>query len=221
MSGGSDHCVILGGGGHAAALVQGLRLNAPELMLSILDPSEALWNTEVLGVPVVGPDSQLQGLYDRGARFFAVGVGSVGDNEPRRALFEFGCKHGLAPLTVMYPSAIVMPSAVLGRGCQLMAGSIVSASATLGDNIIVNTGSIVEHDCQLGDHSHIASGACLGGGVKVGRGAHVGLGASILPGVQIGDAAIVGAGAVVVKDVSPGDVVVGVPAVPIQSGGRR
>lgn len=206
-------CIILGAGGHAAVVIECLSLARSARPAAVLDQDSRLWGTRLLDVPVVGDDARLP-EFARTADSFAVGVGSVGNNQPRARLFAAGCAAGLAPATVIHPAAIVSPSARIGPGCQLLAGCIVGTRAVLGDNVIVNSGAIIDHDCVIGDHAHIAQGACLGGGVRVGARAHVGAGSCVRQGISVGEDALVGAGAVVVKDVPPGITVAGVPAAP-------
>ena len=208
-------CVILGGGGHARVLVDCLqRADAVELR-GILDPNRELWGADCQGVPILGADDTLAELVARGVTMFTVGVGGVGNNQPRQRLFALGLAHGLQPLTVIHPSATCSGWATVGQGSQLLPGSIVNAGAVLGVNVIVNTGAIVEHDCRLGDHVHLATGARLSGTVRIGDRAHIGAGAVIRQSIDVGEDAVVGAGAVVVKDVARGDVVAGNPARPL------
>ena len=208
-------CIILGGGGHASVIIEGLLLAQSAEPIAVLDQDSRLWGTRVLEVPVVGDDARLP-EFARTADCFAVGVGSIGNNHPRARLFAAGCAAGLAPATLIHPTAIVSPSARIGPGSQLLAGCIVGTNAVLGENVIVNTGAIIDHDCAIGDHAHIAPGACLGGGVRVGQRAHVGAGSCVRQGLSVGEDALVGAGAVVVKDVPLGITVAGVPAVPLR-----
>jgi UDP-perosamine 4-acetyltransferase len=209
-------CVILGGGGHARVVIDCIRESGLAKIEGALDANSSLRGKKILDVPVLGGDEMLGELAAVGTTHFAVGLGGVGDNGPRRRLFELGCSLGLIPLTVRHPSAVISRWAGIGPGCQLMPGSIVNAGAALGKNVIVNSGAIVEHDCIIGDHAHIATGARVASTVWVGAGAHVGASATVRQGVRIGEGAVVGAGGVVVKDVGPGIVVVGVPAQPIR-----
>ena len=206
------YCVLLGGGGHAAVLIESLRASGLDIVRAVLEHDQAQWGKELLGIPVLGGDALLPGLIEQGADCFAVGVGTVGNVAIRRGLYEYGLSLGLEPLTVMHPTAYVSPSAKLAKGCQLLPGSIVHTRAALGENVIVNSGAIVEHDCVLGDHVHVATGAKIAGGVEVGSGTLIGIGASVRQGVRIGRESIVGAGAAVVKDVPDNVVVAGVPA---------
>lgn len=205
-------CVILGGGGHARVLIDGLKTGAAAVPYAVLDADHSLWGRELLGVLIMGGDDLLYDLVKRGVNCFVVGLGSAGDNRPRERLFELGLSHHLKPITVAHPTAICSQWATVGPGSQLFPGCIVNAGVTIGDNAIINSGAIIEHDCVIGNHVHVATGAKLSSAVRVGSGAHVGVGASIRQCITIGERAIVGAGAVVVKDVPPYITVVGVPA---------
>lgn len=207
-------CVILGAGGHARVLMDCLHFHPQITVAGILDQSPVLHGKHIQGIPVLGNDDLLGELFQRGINYFVVGLGSVGNNLPRKNLFETALKYGLAPLTVKHPSAIISNSVVSGQGCQFLPGCIVNNGASLGLNVIVNSGAIVEHDCLIADHVHIATGAKLTGSVRVGQGTHIGAGAIIRQNVAIGEFSIVGAGAVVVKDVPPNATVMGVPAEP-------
>ena len=206
----------LGAGGHAKVVIEILQLMGQYELMGLLDPLEELWGTDVLGIPVLGDDSFLPELYDQGVRGAFIGVGAVGNTQSRIRLYENVCQQGFRLVDAIHPQAIISPSARLGDGPTIMAGSVINAKAALGNDVIINTGAIVEHDCLLGDHVHIATGAQLAGGVRVGDGAHIGMGASIRQGITIGSGVIVGAGAVVVKDVAPDLIVTGVPASPLQ-----
>lgn len=202
----------LGAGGHARVIIDILRMIGGFEIAGLLDQDERLWGTDVLGVEVLGDDSLLSEIHERGIRSAFIGLGSIKNAEPRRHLYEAARASGFELVRAIHPRAIVAESATIGDGPMVMAGAIVNPAARIGSNVIINTGAIVEHDCVIGDHSHIATGARLGGAVKVGERSHVGLGASIREGIRVGDGAIVGAGAVVIEDVPDRTVVVGVPA---------
>lgn len=205
-------CIILGGGGHARVLIDCVQASGLAQLCGILDPNRTLWDQALLNVPIVGGDERLDDVIAQGATHFAIGLVGTGDNRPRQKLFELALLHGLKPMTIQHPTAIVSHWAVTGEGSQLLPGSIVNAGARLGVNVIVNSGAIIEHDCVIGAHVHIATGAKLASTVRVDDGAHIGAGATIRQGVTIGEGAIVGLGAVVIEDVAPWTVVVGVPA---------
>lgn len=204
--------VGLGAGGHAKVVIEILRAMGGYEFIGLLDPKQELWDTEVLGVPVLGDDALLPELRSQGIHYAFIGLGTVGDTRPRRRLYEKARQKGFEIVQAIHPQAVVAPSVAIGHGPTIMAGAVINAAAKLGDNVIVNTGAIVEHDCIIGDHVHVATGAQLASTVQVGTGAHIGAGATVRQCITIGEGAIVGAGAVVVKDV-PNDVTVaGVPA---------
>ncbi len=204
--------VGLGAGGHAKVVIDIVRLLGGYELVGLLDPQEALWGSEVLGVPVLGGDHLLPQLRGQGVGHAFIGVGTVGDVRTRVRLYELARQHGLQLVAAIHPRAVVAASVEMGAGPTVMANAVINAAACLGDDVIVNTGAIVEHDCVVGDHAHVATGARLAGGVHVGEGALVGIGATVRQGRRIGRYAVVGAGAVVVDDVPDAVVVAGVPA---------
>ena len=212
MTGILPHCVILGGGGHAAAVIDALQGGEQAVPHAVLDHNSSLWGQTVLGVSIVGGDDCLMSLKQNGVTTFVIGLGGTADNEPRRRLFESALAQGLTPLTVVHRSAVCSSSAEIGKGTVILAGAIVGPRAVLRQNVLVNSGAIVEHDCDIGDHVHIAPGAVVASTVRVGTAAHIGAGSTIRQCLTIGAASVVGMGAVVIKDVQPGETVVGVPA---------
>lgn len=207
-----EQVVGIGAGGHAKVLIEILRAQDFFEIMGLLDSDPELKGTIVMGARVLGDDSMLATLKEKGVRHFFVGVGTVGDGSRRQRIYEKGLASGMEPVSTIHPQAIVSPSAELGKGIMIMAGAIINACAKLGDNVIVNTGSVIEHDCCLEDHVHVATGAHLAGTVLVGRGAHIGAGAVIRNNIRIGSGVVVGAGAAVVSDIEPNETVVGVPA---------
>ena len=204
--------VGLGAGGHARVVIEILRLMGDFELIGLLDPKPELKDTDVLKVPVLGDDNLLPDLYRQGVLHIFLGLGSTGDTQPRRNLYEHALAQGFLPVQAIHPRSIISPSAVLGEGLTVMAGAIINAEARLGHNVIVNSGAIIEHDCEIGNHVHIATGAQLASTVRIGEGAHIGAGATVRQSISIGNNAIVGAGAAVVNDVDTETVVVGVPA---------
>jgi UDP-perosamine 4-acetyltransferase len=207
--------VGIGAGGHAKVVLESLQSRKDVEVVGLLDADREMEGREVLGVPVLGGDELLAKLFSDGVHDAFVGVGGVGDNGPRRKVFELLQKRGFNVLSVVHASSFLSPSASIGEGSCLCPGSIVAAGAKIGRNVIVNSGAVVEHDCEVHDHVHIASGAVLAGGVVVGEGSHIGAGASVRQGVRIGRDALVAMGAAVIKDVPDGGAVGGVPARPL------
>ena len=145
-----------------------------------------------------------------------VAIGGNNGAERRRIqhqLVERGCEM----LTAVHRSSFVANDARIGRGSQILAGSVIASGATIGESVIVNTGVTVDHDCIIGEGVHLAPGVTLTGEITIGRDSFVGAGATVLPRVTIGEGALVGAGSVVIRDVPAGATVMGVPAAPRNS----
>jgi sugar O-acyltransferase (sialic acid O-acetyltransferase NeuD family) len=143
-------------------------------------------------------------------------VAAIGGNggASRLTVHAYLVSLGLAPLSVVHPTAWVDGTSTAGDGAQILAMAAVGVGATLGRQCIVNTNATVDHDCRLGDGVHVMPGAVVAGEVELEHWSVIGSNATVLPRVRVGAAAVVGAGAVVTRDVAPGATVVGVPARP-------
>ncbi|MHB1156951.1 MAG: acetyltransferase [Phycisphaerales bacterium] len=137
---------------------------------------------------------------------------AIGDNAIRRRLLDELQAAGRKLATVIHPTAVVSPSAILDEGVYVGPQAVVQSMTRIGAGTIINTGSIVEHDNVIGDAAHIAPGSVLCGRVTVGHRTLIGAGATVMPGVSIGDDAVVGAGSMVRGNVANGQTVAGNPA---------
>lgn len=200
MSHAQHGLVLIGGGGHAMVVAEAaIASGAP--IAGFLDDDPAAGLGEL--APRLGGFEKIPDLQDARA------IVAIGDVRRRAALIA---KLTAPAATVVHPSAIVSPSATLGRGVFIGPNAVVHARARIGDHAIVNTGAIVEHDCLIGLNTHIAPGVVMGGEARVGPDTLVGLGARLLPGTRVGARAVVGAGCVVLRAVGDDSRVVGVPA---------
>jgi UDP-perosamine 4-acetyltransferase len=206
-----EKIVLIGGGGHARVLIDLINACGSYEIAGIVD-AQLNHGVSVSGVTVLGNDSVLPELYGKGIKNACIAVGSVKDNNKRKALYEKVKHAGFSIPALVHPSAIISAKSQIREGAQIMAGAIVQTGALICENSIVNTGAIVEHDCAVGNHAHICPGATLSGGCFVGEGAFIGAGATVLQGIKIGNNSIVSAGAVVIRDVPDNTTVIGVPA---------
>lgn len=198
--------IIIGAGGHAKVVIDLFR-SLGTTIVGLTDADDK--PRDVLGVPVLGNDAALQGLFEQGARNAFV---ALGDNARR---LDMGLRLqalGFNLLTAVSPRAAVSPSARLGAGVAVMAGAVINAEAEVGDLVIVNSGAVVEHDVVLGRACHIGPGAVLAGQARVGESTLLGAGSSVAPGRQVGANSVIGAGGCVVRDIPADVVAVGVPA---------
>ena len=198
--------VMLGAGGHARVLQELLAEKGFTLHGYVAPTEEASFDGKWLGgddtFKISKPEDYL----------LLNGVGSVGSQKVRKAIFDEYKKLGFNFLAIESNDSIVAPSAVVLEGVQVMRGAVINTAAIVEENTIVNTAAVIEHDNLIGQNCHISVGAVLCGDVKVGSGTHVGAGATIIQGVKIGQNCIIGAGATVIADVPDNHTAVGVPA---------
>lgn len=151
---------------------------------------------------------------DRSRLGFSITIGNP-HGHVRVTLHERFVADGLAPVTLVHPTAFIDDDVEIGAGCQILAGAVVITEARIGRQCIINTRASVDHECVLEDGCEVAPGATLCGLVHMKEGAWVCAGATVLPRTVIGRRAIVGAGAVVRAHVADGSTVVGIPARPL------
>jgi UDP-perosamine 4-acetyltransferase len=199
--------VIFGAGSHGRVVLDILRAQGHEVV-GWLDENHALWDTSVADVKVLGSMDWLRQHKNDDLSI----IGGIGDTASRVAVSKAVESLGVRLINAIHPSAVVMPTARLGRGICICAGAVIGTGASIGHYVIVNTSASIDHDCVLEEGAWIAPGVVTAGGVTVGRGAFVSTGAVLVAGVTVGEGAVVGAGAVVTKDVARRVLVLGVPA---------
>src|ERR1700723_2119414 len=129
--------VVYASGGHARVVADALQ-STPQELVGFVDDDTAKQGTTVMGLPVLAPES-LGELGRKGPFVVALGIG---DNSARKASYESCLGRGLVVETVVHRSAIVSPSATVGRGTVILAGAIVNPEASIGEGCIVNSGAI-------------------------------------------------------------------------------
>ena len=82
-------------------------------------------------------------------------VAAFGDNRLRLAWTRRLLDAGYRVPSVVHPTAIVSPSAVLGPGCLVLHGAIINTNTVLGAACLVNSGALVDHDNVLEDGVHV------------------------------------------------------------------
>jgi acetyltransferase EpsM len=198
-----ERVAIIGAGGHAAVVASTL-LADKKSIYGYFDDDPKTWNTEILGIPVFGPISEL--LYSK--HNFNRAIIAIGKNSLRKKLSE---ELNLDWISAVHPFSWISPDAKIGIGSVICAGSIIQPRSVIGRHVIINTKSSIDHDCTVGDFSHVAE-AHLAGGASIDEGVFVALTSTILPSINVGSWSIVGAGALVTKNVPEKVTVVGTPA---------
>lgn len=191
--------IILGAGGHAAVLMDTLKVQDAEI-LGLVSPELDIHRRVLQGIPHYLQDDDVLTFSSDDIRLVN-GLGSLPGNTLRSKLFEQFIALGYVFESVIADSAIVSPYADLGHGVQVMPGAIIQAGAIIGSNSIINSGAIIEHDCIIGAHNHIAPGVTLSGDVITEDHVHIGTGASVIQGIQLANDVVVSAGVAVTKNI--------------------
>jgi len=203
--------VLIGGGGHCKVVISILKKLETFDIVGIVDKEDR--NGErVLGIEIQYKDQDLVLLKSEGIESAFVAIGSVGNNEKRRDIFDTIKETGFFIPYLISPDSIIDQDVSIGEGTVIMPGVVINAGTKIGKNSIINTGAVIDHDCVIGDHVHIAPNATLSGGVKVGDHSHIGTNATIIQNINICENSIIGAGGVVIRNIEISGTYVGIPA---------
>ncbi len=201
---------IIGNGGHSKVVKDIILSNKYLHIVGYLDDKFEDYIIE--GEMFYGPISAYQFLIDKYNEIkFII---AIGHNRTRKHLVKKLDLEESLYITTVHPSAIISPSARIGKGTVIMANTVINADAVIGDHVIVNTGSIVEHDSIVNDFAQVSPHATLTGNIRLGEGVVIGAGATLIPNVKVGDWSIIGAGATVINSIPSNTTAVGIPAKP-------
>lgn len=181
---------IYGAGGHGKVVFHTFT-SMGKTITAFLDDKPT--HEQRCGLPILTP-ADIQDLSTYTIHF------AIGNNRIRHALQTAWQQRGISAATAIHPRATCYPSATVGTGSLLTAGSITGPDAVIGAGCILNHNSVVEHDSVIGDFCHIAQCAVVSGGVRLGTQCFVGAGAVILPYLTIGNHVTIAAGATVTQD---------------------
>lgn len=203
---GKRRAVVIGGGGHAACIIDALEGSGYELV-GCTDSRLPVGEKVYRGVTVIGTEERLASLRSSDVDFAFIGIGGATSSVLRYEKFRLARSLGFILPPAIHRSAMVAPDVTIGDGCHILAGATIGPRCAIAENVIVNQGAIVCHDSEILDHAHIAPGAILAGGVSVGPMTVVGMGVTVLLRVKIGGNCLIYNGAHIVSDVAD-DIVV-------------
>lgn len=202
-----EKIIIIGAGGHAKVIIDIFMTSSDYQIAGLIDPHHI--GKKILGVPVIGDDSDLETIYGKGIKTVFV---AIGDNQKREKIVNYAKKIGFSLANAISCHSCISSTVNLGAGIAIMAGVVINPDSYIGDNAIINTGCTVDHDCVVSKNVHIAPGCSIAGNVKIGEGSLIGIGTKIIPNISIGSSTIIGAGSVILDDIPGGCTAFGIPA---------
>lgn len=181
-----ESLVVVGAGGFGAEVVHYLRnhlaaTTAPYRLAGVADDHvQTPAQTQVAGAPFLGTVDDAATL---GPCRFVVASGTP---RFRRETIERLRTAGHALYTLIHPTALVAPDAVIGEGSIVAPYAIVNARAKVGVGCVLNVFCSVGHDASVGDHSVLSPYAALNGWSSVGESCFLGTRATLFPKVNLG-----------------------------------
>jgi len=194
------YIVIFGGGGHAKAIMDMVKLIGEYSIAGLIDDRIPA-GTMVLGNPILGDRTILPALFKQGVKLAANGVGGILDISVRVEIYKLLSDNGFSFPALIHPRATIESSARIGNGVQVFANAYIGSEAVLHPMCMINTSAVISHDCEIGSFTHIAPGALLAGQVSVGERTLLGMGVTTAIGVKVGSGVRIGNGAIILADV--------------------
>ncbi len=136
--------LIIGAGGLGRMIGEVAAAQAAWDRIAFLDDAQR-------GPEVVGRCADYTALREQ----YSDAVAAFGDNRLRLSWTKKLLAAGYHVPSVIHPSAVVSPSAILGDGCLILHSAVVNTRARLGIACLVNSGAVVDHDALLGRAVHV------------------------------------------------------------------
>ncbi|KAA1166120.1 NeuD/PglB/VioB family sugar acetyltransferase [Pseudoalteromonas fuliginea] len=207
----STNYLIIGGGGHAAALAE-ILIKQNKKIIGVVAPKITAGEIIFDYVEHYLNDDDVLNFNTKDIKLVN-GIGSMPYKSLREIVFNRFKKLGYVFATVVSDSALVSDYSVLADGVQVMNNAVINIGSRVGENSIINTSVSVDHDCSIGEHTHLAPGTTLSGQVIIENNVHVATGANVINNITIGNNTIIGVGANITKSVLPNSIVYGARSV--------
>lgn len=178
-------------------------------ILGYYDENEEKLGIDIMGVKVLGKFSELNcsEIFDRQY------IVAIGNNLIRQNLMQLINKYGGKTPSLIHPTAVISPSAEIGKGVYIHANTNIWTKVKISDYTIISPNVVIAHHTKVGKACLISTLAGVGASINIEERCFIGMGSTIVTGVNnIGKDTTVGAGAVVLKDLDSECVYAGVPA---------
>lgn len=208
-----EEIYIVGAGTYGEVMHELAELLGYKIM-GYYDESEEKLGKEIMRVKVLGKFSELN-QNEINKRQFIV---AIGNNSIRQKLMTKINKLGGRTPSLIHPTAVISPSAEIGKGVYIHANTHIWTKVKISDYCIISSNVVIAHHTKLGNACLVSTLAGIGASVNLEERCFVGMGSTIVTGVtKIGSDTTIGAGAVVLESLDSNCVYAGVPAKKLRS----
>jgi sugar O-acyltransferase (sialic acid O-acetyltransferase NeuD family) len=193
--------IIIGAKGGCKMVIEAIRSTNHFTIKGIID-TEIKAGEVILGVPVLGNESQLETLYDQGYRNIVISFTSLNDLVIREEKYLYFKKMGFSFPNIVHCRATVEPSVKMGEGNIILANSMLGSDVLMGNVNFVNTGAMICHDTEVNQNNHFAPNAVLAGRIKVGRNNIFGMCSTTYFDIKVGNGNIINNGVNVFNNIA-------------------
>lgn len=193
--------ILIGAGGHAAELrdyIRHINQSNPAETLTVegfIDDDPEPHKHYGYEEPLLG------GIKDHKVRTDVEYLMGIANLKYRKQLTQQFLDQGATFAKLIHPTAIISPSATIGKGVVISHNASVGPKVQIGNYNFINSRSTIGHDTQMGDFNFISPQVALAGNTTIGDGNLIGTNCCTIPGVNIGSNNKIGAGMVVYKSV--------------------
>ena len=143
---------------------------------------------------------------------------AIGNNKIRHTIMNNIIHAGGVTPTLIHPSAVISPTAQIGRGVYIQAQVNIWTKVEIDDFCILSPNVVIAHHTSIGKACLISTLSGVGASINIEDQVFIGMGATIVTGVNsIGHNTVIGAGSTVLKNIEKNSVYVGSPAKKIKN----
>ena len=194
--------IIIGASGHSAEITDYIthynNSVAPELCFDVvgyIDDNKENYDSYSFVSPYLGK------IQDHEVSEEAEYIMGIANIQFRRTIVENFLQKGAKFATLIHPSAIVSPSAIVGEGCVVAHNASIGPKAIIGNFNMLNSRCTIGHDSTIGNFNFIGPQVVLSGFTKVGNNNMFGVNSATIPTIEIGDNNTIAAGMIITKTV--------------------
>ncbi len=199
--------IIIGAGGHAAEIRDYIahhnksQVNKGIEVVGYLDDDESNYHHYNYSEPYLGSIKEYK--FDK-SKFYLMGIANLAF---RRTIIEKFIASGAEFVSLIHPTALISPSAKIGKGVVISHNASVGPKAIIGDYCVLNSRCTIGHDSVLGQYNFIGPQVAISGNTIIGNENMLGTNCCTIPSTKIGDKNKIAAGMVLYKSVGDGETV--------------